>query len=161
MTTLTFLRHATAQDRTLPIPDADRQLVGKGKRQVQRVAHFCAEHEMLPAHLLCSPLLRAQQTAQWLHQHLPGCPTPQTVAWLAIDTAVETMIDELEKLATDGQDNLWLVGHEPDFSTVISHLLGSQASLLKVKKSSLIRLEVDFAAGVGALLWSIPNTLMP
>lgn len=160
MTTLTFLRHATAQDHALPIPDASRQLVDKGKQQVQHVARFCTQHKLIPTHLLCSPLIRAQQTAQLLHQHLHGCPAPQTVSWLTIDTATETIIHELEKLATTGQDNLWLVGHEPDFSEVISRLLGSQKTLINVKKASLTRLEMDWETGVGTLQWSIPNTLM-
>lgn len=159
MTTLTFLRHATAQDRTLPIPDEARQLVDKGKRQMQRVASFCTTHDLIPSLLLCSPLVRAQQTAQLLQQHLRGCPPAQTVPWLA-GTEPDAIRAELEKLAVNGQDDLWLVGHEPDFSEIISRLLGNQATLIKVKKASLIRLEMDWATGVGTLQWSIPNTLM-
>lgn len=159
MTTLTFLRHATAQDRLLPIPDADRALVDKGNKQMERVTSFCRQHKLIPAYLLCSPLVRAQQTAKALQNGLPGCPPPGIVPWLA-DTEPDTMLEALGKLASSGQNEIWLVGHEPDFSSLISLLLGRKASIVKVKKASLIRLEMDFHSGSGELLWSIPNALM-
>jgi phosphohistidine phosphatase SixA len=158
-TTLTFLRHATAQDRALRLPDASRTLVDKGKKQMQRVADFCRQHKLTPAYLLCSPLVRAQETAQTLQKNLPGCPNPKVVSWLA-DTEPDTMQAELEKLANSGLNDFWLVGHEPDFSSLISQLLGQRETIVEVKKASLIRLEVDFRTGAGELLWSIPNTLM-
>lgn len=158
-TIITFLRHATAQDHALPIPDESRTLVDKGKEQVKRIATFCRKHELRPAYLFCSPLVRAQETAQTLHQKLPGCPTPNTVDWLT-GTAPETMIAVLKKLAAGGLNDIWLVGHEPDFSEVISLLLGRKEPVVRVKKASLIRVEMDFQAGSGQLLWSIPNALL-
>lgn len=160
MTTLTFLRHATAQDRSLPIEDHARELTNKGREQVLRVAAFCRKHDLVPVHLFCSPLIRAQQTAEILHKNLPASPRPRTVAWLA-GTAPESMIAELKKLADEGLKDIWLTGHEPDFSATISLLLGSQDVIIKVKKASLIRLEVDFQdSQENQLLWSIPNALL-
>lgn len=158
-TTLTFLRHATAQDPALTIPDESRKLLDKGKKQIQKVARFCVAHSLRPVNLFCSPRVRAQETAEVLQANLPGCPPPKVVAWLAGATP-DTIIAELEKLVASGLDDIWLVGHEPDFSSVISQLLGSRESILKVKKASLIRLEMDFQRSAGELLWSIPNTLM-
>jgi phosphohistidine phosphatase SixA len=159
ITTLTFLRHATAQDRALRLPDESRRLVDKGRKQMKRVADFCRQHKLTPAYLLCSPLVRAQETAQALQKDLPDCPPPRIVAWL-VNTEPDAMITELEKLANSGLNDLWLVGHEPDFSSLISQLLGQRETIVEVKKASLIRLEADFQTGVGELLWSIPNTLM-
>lgn len=159
MTTLTFLRHATAQDYALPIADESRQLVDKGKEQVKRAAAFCQKHGLTPAYLYCSPLVRAQETAEILWENLPGCPAPSTVSWLT-GMAPDSIVAELEKLAASGLNDIWLVGHEPDFSTTISLLLGRQEPVIKVKKASLTRLEVDFAAGGAQLLWSIPNALL-
>ena len=158
-TTLTFLRHATAQDRALGLPDESRRLVDKGKKQMQRVADFCKQRQLMPAYLLCSPLVRARETAQALQKNLSACPNPKMVSWLA-NTDPDTMQAELEKLANSGLNDLWLVGHEPDFSSLISQLLGRREAIIKVKKASLIRLEVDFQTGIGELQWSIPNTLM-
>ncbi|WP_407058181.1 SixA phosphatase family protein [Thiothrix unzii] len=44
-------------------PDEARPLTPKGHKQVQRVARFCQRHALLPSHLLCSPLVRALETA--------------------------------------------------------------------------------------------------
>lgn len=161
MTTLTFLRHATAQPHDLGISDAERQLIRKGERQALRVAAFCMQQALLPTQLLCSPLVRARQTASLLQQHLPNCPEPQVVEWLHMDTPVAAAMQALQAyLEQTHTADCWLVGHEPLFSALISQLLGSPQPILKVKKASLVRVEYAWAAGQGTLLWSIPNALM-
>lgn len=160
MTVITFLRHATAQDRELPIADESRTLIAKGVRQMKRVAGFCDRHRLRPAYLFCSPLVRAQETAAVLQEYLPACPPANVVPWLS-GGSPETMVMKLEQLTGKGLHDVWLVGHEPDFSATISLLLGSQTPRLKVKKASLIRLQVNFQARhENRLLWSVPNTLM-
>ena len=173
MTTLCFLRHATAQDRALGLPDAERALIDKGKRQMRTVARFCEKQGLLPRHLLCSPLVRAVETATLLHRHLPGCPAPQVVDWLAPGTPVEHALDELHLLVEHAPDpdpdadaeSLWMVGHEPDLSGLISRLLGSEEPVLRLRKASLTRLAITrdlMPAGAppAQLLWSLPCALM-
>jgi phosphohistidine phosphatase len=158
---ITFLRHATAEDSSMSIPDADRALIDKGEKQVKRVAAFCLANELMPGLIYCSPVLRAQQTARIVNQRLPGSPAPQTVDWLGIDTSAPTIVAELAKLAEQGMNDVWLVGHEPDFSVTIAHLLGTVPDNIVIKKASLTRLDADFADQVSAkLLWSIPCALM-
>lgn len=159
-TRLVFLRHATAQDRFLPIADAKRKLLEKGIKQSQRVARFCEHNALCPEHLLSSPLARAQETASVFHKQLSNCPKPKTVAWLA-NQGDKALCDAVEELAAQGMDNIWLVGHEPDFSAAISRLLGKQETVLKVKKASLVALDVDFQQRDNSqLLWSIPCSMM-
>ncbi|CAD6874924.1 SixA phosphatase family protein [Methylomonas fluvii] len=158
---ITFLRHATAEVGGVSTPDADRALIDKGEKQVKRVAAFCLANGLIPGSIYCSPLLRAQQTARILNQRLPGSPAPQTVNWLAIDTSSPNIITELSKLAEQGLEDVWLVGHEPDFSTTISRLLGVAPENIVIKKASLTRLDADFSDQASAkLLWSIPCALM-
>lgn len=168
-TSLCFLRHATAQDRALGLPDAGRTLTDKGKRQTRTVARFCEKQGLLPRRLLCSPLVRAVETAALLHHHLPGCPAPQVVDWLVPGTPAGQALDELHLLVEHAPDpdaeSLWLVGHEPDLSDLISRLLGSQAPVLRLKKASLTRLEITrdlMPAGAppAQLVWSLPCALM-
>lgn len=158
---ITFLRHATAEDRRLTTPDAERALTEKGEKQMKRVAAFCQTNRLFPTAIYCSPLLRAQQTARILHERLTGCPTPETVEWLGSDTSPQIIMDELNKLASNGMDDVWLVGHEPDFSETIGHLLQTHGDNFEVKKASLTRLDVDFTIQSSAkLLWSLPCGLM-
>ncbi|AMK77606.1 MULTISPECIES: SixA phosphatase family protein [Methylomonas] len=158
---ITFLRHATAEDSSLSVPDADRALIDKGEKQVKRVAAFCLANGLIPGSIYCSPLLRAQQTARILNQRLPGSPAPQTADWLGIDTSAPTILTELAKLAEQGLDDVWLVGHEPDFSITVSRLLGTVPDNIVIKKASLTRLDADLSDQASAkLLWSVPCSLM-
>ncbi|MDD4915068.1 MAG: histidine phosphatase family protein [Methylococcales bacterium] len=159
---ITFLRHATAEDRKLAIPDAERALTDKGEKQVKRVAAFCQANQLLPGVIFSSALLRAQQTAKVLQSNLPDCPLPQIVTWLNTDSSPEIIIAELALLDNQGVDDVWLVGHEPAFSSVIAQLLHADDGNIIVKKASLTHLEADFVIQPNAkLLWSLPCGLMP
>lgn len=162
---LYFLRHATAQDRTLPIPDAERTLTDKGHAQVRAVARFCARQGLLPQRLLCSPMVRAVETATLFSQRLPECPRPQTVDWLRLGTPAPEALSQVRRLvdADPGlvPGALWMVGHEPDLSDLISRLLGSPHPIVRVKKASLTCLAVEpRSERPGQLLWSVPCALM-
>ena len=159
---ITFLRHATAEDRRLAIPDAERALTEKGEKQVKRVAAFCDANQLLPGVLFCSALLRAQQTARLLHSRLANCPQPQTVNWLNTDSNPQNIVAELAKLDDQGIDNIWLVGHEPDFSGTIGLLLNADSEHFIIEKASLTQLEAHFIGQpVARLLWSLPCNLLP
>lgn len=158
---ISFLRHATAEDRSLALPDAERALTEKGEKQVKRLAAFCKNNQLIPAAIYCSPLLRAQQTARQLQVQLPDCPSVETADWLGIAASPQTIIAQLGKLSDQGKDDIWLVGHEPDFSETIGQLLNTTGDSIVVKKASLIRLDTDFSGQPTAtLLWSIPCSLM-
>ncbi len=158
---ITFLRHATAEDRSLAIPDSERALTEKGEKQVKRLAAFCQANQLIPGKIYCSPLLRAQQTAKILQEHVSACPAVETADWLGIATSPQTIIAELAKLADKGMDDVWLVGHEPDFSETIGQLLHTNGNNVIIKKGSLTRLDADFSDSPSATLqWSIPCSLM-
>lgn len=156
---LYLLRHATAQDHALPIADADRALVPKGRRQVNQVVAFCQQHALVPKRLLSSPVLRARQTADGLARHLPGCCAVQEADWLRIDTPTAQALAGLQAALAMQPDDLWLVGHEPDLSALLAALLGAPASAFVLKKASLscVALPDDAPA---QLLWSVPCALM-
>lgn len=156
-----FLRHATAEDRLFAPVDAERTLIDKGRRQTRAVARFCQRQTLLPARLLCSPLRRAIETATLLGDELPECPRPQVVDWLKLDTPTELALAGVLEQVAHGDGPLWLVGHEPDLSALISRLLGSEQPILRIKKASLTCLEIEPGSGAPArLLWSIPCALM-
>jgi phosphohistidine phosphatase SixA len=158
---ITLLRHATAEDRRLALADAERALTEKGEKQVKKLAAFCHANQLLPGTLFTSCLLRAQQTANQLHSRLPDCPVPQQVNWLSLDTNPQHIVAELAQLNDQGVDDVWLVGHEPDFSGVLGCLLATDSDNFIIKKASLTRIEADFILRPSAkLLWSIPCSLM-
>lgn len=158
---LYLLRHATAQDRHLGLPDAERQLIAKGERQSRRVAAWCQRHGLRPGRLLCSPLPRAQQTAALLAQHLHACPAPEAANWLCIHTPTAQALAQIGPLLGAGQPEAWLVGHEPDLSALIAALLCQTEPVLAPKKASLTCLALDaHSSAPGQLLWHLPCELM-
>jgi phosphohistidine phosphatase SixA len=158
---ITFFRHATAEPQTLLLNDAERTLIKKGKEQAIRAAQFCRKSALLPAALYCSPILRAQQTARIFQTHLPDCPPIHTVDWLSLNASIDGMQSELKKLAISGANDVWLVGHEPNISTLIADFLDAADDCILIKKASLTRIDADFTERPsGQLLWSIPSGLM-
>ena len=156
---LYLLRHATAQDRALPIADADRALTTKGERQARQVAIFCADRQLLPHLLLSSPIRRAHQTAQLLARHLPRCAAPQSADWLSTGSSVEQALDGLRSTLAQHPGDPWLVGHEPHLSALMAALLGAPATTFLLKKASLSCLALPENAAP-QLLWSLPCGLM-
>jgi len=158
---ITCLRHATAELQSLTGSDAERPLIKKGIKQMQRVTEFCLRNGLLPGAVYCSPLRRAQETADLLQAGLPEYPQATCVEWLSLGSSPYTIIDELKHLDSKGLDDVWLVGHEPDLSVLLGLLLGADSACLRIKKASLTRVEIDFSRQAsGQLLWSLPCALM-
>jgi len=152
---LYLLRHADAD--TPAANDDERALSEKGAKQSKRVASFCRQQGVKPDIILVSPLLRAQQTARPVADKF-GIEI-ETVPWLAYGTATERV---LEQLATRNEvSSIMLVGHEPDFGLLAAALLGAPKEAIRVRKASLLMLEVaEFRVGGAQLEWSIPAKVM-
>lgn len=149
---LLLIRHATADLHGLPGGDYVRALIPKGQAQARRVGQFLKAQDLIPDLVLASPVLRAKETAELLAEE--GCPKPVTESWLACGMRPETALRELaayRELAA-----VALVGHEPDFSSLVEHLLGASAGSILVKKTSLISLTLDSSGRRGILDFSIP-----
>ncbi|HJS13862.1 MAG TPA: phosphohistidine phosphatase SixA [Rheinheimera sp.] len=154
---LYLVRHATAQDIALGIPDPSRYLVDKGIKQSQKLAEFCKKQQLKPQMLLTSPLVRAEQTALLLHQHADW-PEPQKQAWLIIETLAEVQLKALTDLMAQGVESVCCVGHEPDISALLALLLNTDAGHFFIKKASLTAVELTPDQAV--LLWSLPVALL-
>lgn len=154
---LYLIRHATAQDRALGLPDPSRHLVDKGIKQTQKLADFCKKQQIRPQLLLTSPLVRAEQTAMLLHQNADW-PEPQKQTWLIIDTLPEVQLKALVSLMQQGIASVCCVGHEPDISSLLGLILDTDAGHFFIKKASITALELTPDQAV--LLWSLPVALL-
>lgn len=153
---LYLLRHADA-DTKAPTDD-ERALSEKGKAQALRVAEFCAAHALKPAAILASPLPRAQQTAAVIAEKFEMDVI--TVRWLACGAVAASVLGHLAEM--DDCAAVMLVGHEPDFSRLVAHLLGAcRSDAIQIRKASLTAIEIQaFRAGGGWLDFSVPVKLM-
>lgn len=154
---LYLVRHATAQDRALGLPDPGRHLIDKGVKQSEKLADFCKKQQITPQLLLTSPLVRAEQTAALLHQHADW-PAPQPQAWLTIETLAEVQLKALLELRRQGVKSVCCVGHEPDISALLAELLQTEAEHFHIKKASITALDLSLDQAV--LLWSLPVALL-
>ena len=135
---LHLLRHAHAGNpETWNGPDDLRPLSTKGEKQAERLGRFLASVGYLPDVIVTSPKIRAAQTAEIVAKAL----------------GVEVRVDErlgggldlvtIEAILFDLKEPVRpvLVGHDPDFSEILSTLVG--APRLELKKGAFARVDAD------------------
>ena len=154
---LYLLRHADAGDPgKWDGPDAARPLSPKGEKQSERLGRFLAGMGFRPDAILSSPKLRASQTADRVADQL-GVP-------VTLDERLGGGVDEnvVEAILRDAGDARWvvLVGHDPDFSSLLQSLC--VARNIEMKKGALARIDVERPVGPGRgdLRWLVPPDLL-
>lgn len=109
------LRHGEAHNQAAS--DAARELTPRGREQVLRsAAHLLAEP--LQA-ILASPYVRAQQTAELVHEALGFAQPIKTVPWLTPEQSPQQVADRIAALELD---NVLLVSHQPLVGTLLGLL---------------------------------------
>jgi len=153
---LTLLRHAEASP--YQPDDFSRCLTEKGISQAGKVGEYLALHHLKPDLILSSPVLRAKETAAIVANKL-GVDFTEA-PWLACGMNPETALSELS--AYHKLDSVMIVGHEPDFSTLVATLLGLENSLsINVSKASLTAIDLPrLVAGSGVLRFFLPVKLI-
>ena len=145
---LYFLRHGEADWPHWTRPDDERPLTDFGKKEARQVAKFLDRLKVKPNVVVTSPLPRALQTAEVAAEQLK--------TKLRQDKALAPGFGVSELRALLKRHNskiLMLVGHEPDFTSVISALTGAS---LKLSKAGLVFVDFDPETEKGRLLWLFP-----
>jgi phosphohistidine phosphatase len=153
---LYFLRHGIAADvGPAGLGDAGRPLTKAGITKMQAGGRGMRRLGLRLDALLSSPLARAHETAAIVARELglelqlaeklaPGCDLAQLFALLGEYRAAE---------------HIMLVGHEPDFSSLIGALTGGSQVLLK--KGGLARVDIErLEQGAGTLTWLLPPRVL-
>ena len=143
-----FFRHGEADWPDWDKPDDERPLTKKGKAEVKRVARFLGRVGVEPLLVFTSPLPRAAQTAKIVAKQL------------CLELGVEKSLgkgfsaEKFRKIvAAHDVASMVLVGHEPDFTSVICALTGADVVL---RKSGVALVETDEPFSEGRLLWLFP-----
>jgi phosphohistidine phosphatase len=154
---LLILRHAIAAAPGDPdVADADRPLTRQGRKRFKKAVRGLTEVMAAPDLLLTSPLLRARETAEIVGK-----------AWKL--TAIEEPVlagGSAEALlaaaaAHPEHATVAVVGHEPDMSRLLAHLVGGLDERLPFKKGGAALVELDDdAGGTGRLIWFMPPRLL-
>jgi len=139
---LYLVRHAIAEDLTNQEDDSLRPLTEKGREKMKRIAQALEELGVQPDLIVSSPYVRASQTASILAKELNYKEEMAYSDFLVPMAEPDDMIGEInEKFSVD---ELMLVGHEPNLSSLASVLLAGSPDLsINFKKGGVCCLSVD------------------
>lgn len=152
---LFLLRHGIAVERGTPgfSNDDARPLTPKGKRQLRKIAAALRALEPGFDAVLSSPLVRARQTAEIVAAELKLKKRLAFADELKPGSGAKMLVQKIGALEA-APENILLVGHEPDFSGLISlFITGKTGAGLVLKKGGLAKLEIEnLRAGKCAVL---------
>jgi phosphohistidine phosphatase len=151
---LYFLRHGIADwPEWDPARDHERPLTKDGVKKMKQQATALADLGLKIDAVLASPYTRAYQTADIV------------AGKLGLDVKTEPLLapgfntDKLAEIVEPYGDDqaLLLVGHEPNFSTVIAELIGG--GRVQMKKGALARVDVNSELQ-GELVWLLQPKIL-
>jgi phosphohistidine phosphatase len=123
---LYLIRHAEAVALGGAIVrDADRPLTERGVADAKQLGKALALLDPGITSVLTSPLRRARQTAENIVPALKGHITPRVTERLAPGFRVKALLDELRTIGS--ASGVAVIGHQPDLSMAIGHLIGGQS----------------------------------
>jgi len=152
---LILLRHGKAEDFNIG-GDFSRVLLDRGIEQSRRAARLLRSAGMLPEIVLTSPLIRARQTAEEFCL-TAGMPGALIQGWLACGMGPEKAMVELASFKDFKR--IAIVGHEPDFSTLVEWLLGVSGGAVEFKKGAIACLRIQPPSRFGTLRYLVPPKL--
>jgi phosphohistidine phosphatase len=154
---LYFLRHGIAVPRgEWEGPDSERPLTEEGKEGVERVAAFLAKRGLALDVIVCSPYIRAKETADLVAKHL------DLTDRVVYDDRLTPGFDriKLARLLKNYPDagGIMLVGHEPDLTSALEQTVGARAVL---KKGGIAYVQTaDTSLSKATLGWLVQPALL-
>jgi phosphohistidine phosphatase len=139
-----LLRHAHAESQKPGQPDLERPLSARGIVESEAAGVWLRGKSVLPARVLCSPAVRAEQTLKQALGAVTAINEPKIY---------EASAGELIALIDDNADapRLLLVGHNPGFETLVALLATGQSGDFRgVPPAGVAWFEIDGAVEPGA-----------
>ncbi len=142
MHTLYLLRHAKSSWSDPTLPDEERPLAPRGRRDAKRVAKHLVQLGIEPELVLCSSARRTRETLELIRSALDATTSVVLEAELYAATA-DTLLEHL-RAVPDGVASVLLIGHNPGLQDL--------ALLLASAGAGLSRLEAKFPTAALATL---------
>lgn len=142
---LYLLRHGLAEELVTSglAQDSERPLTPKGERKLWKVAEGMKALELTFDVILCSPYVRARQTAEIIAEAMHTRKKIEFSETLTPSGNAKKLIELLNHFDPALQEIL-LVGHEPHLSQLISLLVSGKTGFAVVmKKGGLCKLTVE------------------
>jgi phosphohistidine phosphatase SixA len=155
--TLFLIRHAHAGDpEHWTGDDGLRPLTDKGRRQAERVGNLLSAADEAPDLVVTSPLARAEETARIVAGALD---VPLVVDRRLVGPLYAEVVQDI--LAAAGpSDRPCIVGHDPDFSSLLGELIG--VAVVPMRKGSVARVDFEghVRSGRGTLRFLVPPEVL-
>jgi phosphohistidine phosphatase len=148
MHTIYLLRHAKSSWADPTLPDHERPLAPRGRRDAKRIAKHLARLAIAPELVLCSAAERTRATLEVLRPALGKTPTVRLEEELYAASSDE-LLERLRALP-EAVDSVMLIGHNPGLQQL--------ALVLASPSAELERLEAKFPTAALATL-TLPNTI--
>ena len=145
---LYLLRHGDATWPNWSKSDDERPLTDEGKKEMRKVAKLLEKLGVSLDEILTSPLPRARQTAEIVAERFKLHAREEKS--LCCGFGAQDLKQLVRKYRVD---SLMIVGHEPDFSEVISALTGGDC---KMSKAGVALIDLNGSDSKGRLLWLFP-----
>jgi phosphohistidine phosphatase len=131
MHTLYLLRHAKSSwaDRTLP--DRERPLAPRGRRDAGRIAKHLARLEIEPDLVVCSTAERTRETLDLIRPALGAASTVSVEEELYAASSDELL--ERVRAVPEGVDSLMLIGHNPGLQQLALELASDGTDLKRLE----------------------------
>jgi phosphohistidine phosphatase len=124
MKTLLLIRHAKSSRDDIALPDKDRPLDDRGKRDAPKMGERLAKRDVKPDLILSSPARRALTTAQIIAGKLDYKLKDIVVDVRLYAAAMDDLLDVIYGL-DDKLERVALFGHNPEL-TALAHRLSSE-----------------------------------
>lgn len=159
---IVFMRHAIAADAAAYPADELRPLTSEGRDRLRQVARGLAAIDCRPRRIVCSPLLRARQTAEVLAEEL-DLEESSAILELACLRPGGNFAEFMHWLEHQEVDELIAVGHMPDIAEFTQRCLTGRALFsmtLKKAAACCLEFEGEPAAGHGSLEWLLQPAML-
>ena len=163
---LGLLRHAdalSANGGSIPT-DESRPLSQKGHGQARDVGVFLKTCGRIPDLILCSPFVRARETAEGvvrgLARDLPVIQVPALACEVKTATQADAIFRAVESARMGKRTRVLAVAHMPDLSLLAAHYLSGHQNALGFEKAGLALMEFSGypeESGGQLIQWTNPD----
>lgn len=156
MKTLMLVRHAKSENAAPGLPDFDRALNDRGRKEAQAVGKFIRKQNLRFDLIMSSPALRARETAE-LVLGAAGLELDVHFDQRVYEASPPRLLEVLSELE-DGTGSVILVGHNPGMEELVQ-LLTDRAEHMATGTLAKIDLKADRWSKVleekGSLDWLV------
>jgi phosphohistidine phosphatase len=147
MKTLFLVRHAKSSWDDIALPDRDRPLNDRGKRDAPKVGKRLAKRDVKPDLILSSPARRALTTAEIIARKLDYKLKKMVVDDRLYAVGADDLLKVIHKLG-ENVECVMLFGHNPEL-TALAHRLSSEITHLPTCTAAEFRFDAKSWSKVG------------